>query len=135
MIKRIDHLGIAVKSLDEAIPLWEKMLGVKCANVEEVASQKVRTAFLKVGEVWIELLESTADDGPIAKFIEKNGEGIQHVAFYTDDLVGELAKNKEEGVRLIDEAPRAGAGGMDIAFLHPKSTRGVLTEFCTPAQK
>ena len=88
MITKIDHLGIAVKSLEEAIPLWEKMLGTKCVNIEEVASQKVRTAFLKVGEVWIELLESTADDGAIAKFIEKNGEGIQHVAFYTDDLVG-----------------------------------------------
>jgi len=134
MIKRIDHLGIAVKSLDEAIPLWEKMLGVKCENVEEVASQKVRTAFLKVGEVFIELLEATADDSPIAKYIEKNGEGVQHIAFHTDDLVAELAKNKEDGIRLIDEAPRPGAGGMDIAFLHPKSTRGVLTEFCSPAK-
>lgn len=131
-ITKIDHLGIAVKSLEEAIPLWEKMLGTKCVNIEEVASQKVRTAFLKVGEVWIELLESTAEDGAIAKFIEKNGEGIQHVAFYTDDLVGELAKSKDDGLRLIDEAPRPGAGGMNIAFLHPKSTRGVLTEFCTP---
>ena len=134
MIKRIDHLGIAVKSLDEAIPLWEKMLGVKCENVEEVASQKVRTAFLRVGEVFIELLEATAEDSPIAKYIEKNGEGVQHVAFHTDDLVAELAKNKEDGIRLIDEAPRPGAGGMDIAFLHPKSTRGVLTEFCSPAK-
>ena len=134
MIKRIDHLGIAVKSLDEAIPLWEKMLGVKCENIEEVASQKVRTAFLKVGEVFIELLEATADDSPIAKYIEKNGEGVQHIAFHTDDLVAELAKNKEDGIRLIDEAPRPGAGGMDIAFLHPKSTRGVLTEFCSPAK-
>lgn len=131
-ITKIDHLGVAVKSLEEAIPLWEKMLGTKCVNVEEVASQKVRTAFLKVGEVWIELLEATADDSAIAKYIEKNGEGIQHVAFYTDDLVGELAKSKEDGLRLIDEAPRPGAGGMNIAFLHPKSTRGVLTEFCTP---
>lgn len=131
-ITKIDHLGIAVKSLEEAIPLWEKMLGVKCANIEEVPSQKVRTAFLKVGDVWIELLESTAEDGAIAKFIEKNGEGIQHVAFYTDNIVGELAKTKQDGLRLIDEAPRPGAGGMNIAFLHPKSTRGVLTEFCTP---
>lgn len=115
MIKQIDHLGIAVKSLDEAIPLWEKMLGVKCELVEEVASQKVRTAFLKVGEVYIELLEATAEDSPIAKYIEKNGEGVQHVAFRTDDLVQELAKSKEDGLRLIDEAPRPGAGGMDIA--------------------
>jgi methylmalonyl-CoA/ethylmalonyl-CoA epimerase len=133
MIKKIDHLGIAVKSLEEAIPLWEKMLGTKCENIEEVASQKVRTAFLRVGEVYIELLEATAEDSPIAKYIEKNGEGVQHVAFRTDDIVAELAKAKSEGVRLIDEAPRPGAGGMDIAFLHPKSTRGVLTEFCAPA--
>jgi methylmalonyl-CoA/ethylmalonyl-CoA epimerase len=134
MIKKIDHLGIAVKSLDEAIPLWEKMLGTKCENIEEVASQKVRTAFLRVGEVLIELLEATADDSPIAKYIEKNGEGVQHIAFGTDDIVAELAKAKEDGIRLIDESPRPGAGGMDIAFLHPKSTRGVLTEFCSPAK-
>ncbi|HXP89945.1 MAG TPA: methylmalonyl-CoA epimerase [Fibrobacteria bacterium] len=133
MIKKIDHLGIAVKSLEEAIPLWEKMLGTKCENIEEVASQKVRTAFLRVGEVYIELLEATAEDSPIAKYIEKNGEGVQHVAFRTDDIVAELSKVKGDGMRLIDEAPRAGAGGMDIAFLHPKSTRGVLTEFCAPA--
>ena len=135
MIKRIDHLGIAVKSLEEAIPMWEKLLGAKCENIEEVASQKVRTAFIKVGEVWIELLEATSPESAIAKYIEKNGEGIQHVAFHTDDLVGELAKSKADGIRLIDEAPRPGAGGMDIAFLHPKSTRGVLAEFCTPAKK
>jgi len=134
MIKKIDHLGIAVKSLAEAIPLWEKMLGTKCEHIEEVASQKVRTAFLKVGDVWIELLEATSDDSAIAKYIEKNGEGVQHVAFGTDDIVAELAKAKEDGIRLIDEAPRPGAGGMDIAFLHPKSTRGVLTEFCSPAK-
>jgi len=133
MIKKIDHLGIAVKSLEEAIPLWEKMLGTKCENIEEVASQKVRTAFLRVGEVYIELLEATAEDSPIAKYIEKNGEGVQHVAFRTDDIVAELSKAKGDGMRLIDEAPRPGAGGMDIAFLHPKSTRGVLTEFCAPA--
>lgn len=134
MIKKIDHLGIAVKSLAEAIPLWEKLLGTKCENIEEVASQKVRTAFLKVGDVWIELLEATSDDSAIAKYIEKNGEGVQHVAFGTDDIVAELAKAKEDGIRLIDEAPRPGAGGMEIAFLHPKSTRGVLTEFCSPAK-
>jgi methylmalonyl-CoA/ethylmalonyl-CoA epimerase len=132
MITKIDHLGIAVKSLEETIPLWEKMLGVKCELIEEVPSQKVRTAFLKVGETYIELLEATADDSAIAKYIEKNGEGVQHIAFQTDDLVAELAKSKDDGIRLIDEAPRPGAGGMDIAFLHPKSTRGVLTEFCAP---
>src|ERR1035437_6174753 len=128
MIRKIDHLGIAVKSLAEAIPLWEKMLGTKCEHIEEVASQKVRTAFLKVGDVYIELLEATSEDSAIAKYIEKNGEGVQHVAFGTDDIVAELAKAKDDGIRLIDESPRPGAGGMDIAFLHPKSTRGVLTE-------
>jgi len=133
-ISKIDHIGVAVKSLDEAIPLWEKLLGTKCQNIEEVASQKVRTAFLKVGETWIELLEATSPESAIAKYIEKNGEGVQHIAFGTDDLVAELAKTKEDGLRLIDEAPRPGAGGMDIAFLHPKSTRGVLTEFCAPAK-
>ena len=133
-ISKIDHIGVAVKSLEEAIPLWEKLLGTKCQNIEEVASQKVRTAFLKVGETWIELLEATSPESAIAKYIEKNGEGVQHVAFGTDDLVAELAKAKEDGIRLIDEAPRPGAGGMDIAFLHPKSTRGVLTEFCSPAK-
>ncbi len=134
MIRKIDHLGIAVKSLAEAIPLWEKMLGTKCEHIEEVASQKVRTAFLKVGDVYIELLEATSEDSAIAKYIEKNGEGVQHVAFGTDDIVAELAKAKDDGIRLIDESPRPGAGGMDIAFLHPKSTRGVLTEFCSPAK-
>lgn len=133
-ISKIDHIGVAVKSLDEAIPLWEKLLGTKCQHIEEVASQKVRTAFLKVGETWIELLEATSPESAIAKYIEKNGEGVQHIAFGTDDLVAELAKTKEDGLRLIDEAPRPGAGGMDIAFLHPKSTRGVLTEFCAPAK-
>ena len=133
-ISKIDHIGVAVKSLEEAIPLWEKLLGTKCQNIEEVASQKVRTAFLKVGETWIELLEATSPESAIAKYIEKNGEGVQHVAFGTDDLVAEFAKAKEDGIRLIDEAPRPGAGGMDIAFLHPKSTRGVLTEFCSPAK-
>ena len=134
MIKKIDHLGIAVKSLDDSIPLWEKMLGTKCSHIEDVPTQKVRTAFLRVGEVLIELLEGTAEDSPVSKFIEKNGEGVHHVAFGTDDLVAELAKAKEDGIRLVDETPRPGAGGMDIAFLHPKSTRGVLTEFCSPAQ-
>lgn len=132
MIKRIDHLGIAVKSLTEAIPFYEKVLGLKCEHIEEVASQKVRTAFFACGEVHIELLEPTAEDSPIAKFIEKNGEGIQHVAFAVDDIKAELAHAKAEGVRLIDEAPRPGAGNKQIAFLHPKSTRGVLAEFCMP---
>ncbi|MCB9497686.1 MAG: methylmalonyl-CoA epimerase [Fibrobacteria bacterium] len=132
MITKIDHLGIAVRSLDEAIPLWEKLLGTTCERIEEVPSQKVRTAFFAVGEAHVELLEATAEDSPIARYIEKNGEGVQHVAFATTDLVEELAKAKADGIRLIDEVPRPGAGGKDIAFLHPKSTRGVLTEFCAP---
>ena len=130
MISKIDHLGIAVKSLDEAIPLWEKMLGTKCESIEEVPSQKVRTAFFNVGGVHIELLEPTSEDSAIAKFIEAKGEGVQHVAFATDDLPAEIAKAKADGMRMIDEVPRPGAGGKQIAFVHPKSTRGVLTEFC-----
>ncbi len=129
-VTHIEHIGIAVKSLEVAIPLWEKLLGVKCYNIEEVAEQKVRTAFLKIGDVKIELLESTAEDGPIAKYIEKRGEGVQHIAFATDCLTSELARCEEEGIALIDKAPRGGAEGLSIAFLHPKSTFGVLTELC-----
>lgn len=128
MIKKIDHLGIAVKSLDEAIPFYESVFGLKCTAIEEVVEQKVKTAFIPCGEVLIELLEPTSEDSPIAKFLEKKGEGIHHVAYLTDDLPGELARVKEQGVQLIDEKPRTGAGNMNIAFLHPKSTRGILTE-------
>lgn len=131
MIKKIDHLGIAVKSLEEAIPFYEKVLGVACEGQEVVAEQKVKTAFFDVGGVHIELLEPTSEDSPIAKFLEKNPSGgIHHVAFATDNLIAELESAKAQGVRLIDETPRRGAGGKDIAFLHPKSTFGVLTEFC-----
>jgi len=130
MIKKIDHIGIAVKSLDEAIEFYEKTLGLKCAAREEVPDQKVRTAFFHVGEVHIELLEPTSPDSPVAKFLEKKGPGVHHIAYATDDVVQQLAEAKEEGCRLIDEAPRDGAGGKEIAFLHPKSTFGVLTEFC-----
>lgn len=105
----IEHLGIAVKSLDTAIPFWEKLLGTKCYNIEEVPAQKVRTAFLKIGQTKIELLESTAEDGPIAKFIEKKGEGIQHVAFAVEGLENTLAECEAEGIQLIDKAPRGGA--------------------------
>ncbi|MBI5547685.1 MAG: methylmalonyl-CoA epimerase [Deltaproteobacteria bacterium] len=134
MIQRIDHLGIAVNKLEEAIPLYEKALGLKCERIEEVATQKVRTAFFTVGGTHLELLEPTAEDSPIAKFLKDRGEGVHHVAFATDDLLGQLAQAKGAGLRLINEAPVPGAGGKQVAFLHPKSTRGVLTELCTDGQ-
>ncbi|MBN1112771.1 MAG: methylmalonyl-CoA epimerase [Bacteroidales bacterium] len=126
----IEHIGIAVKSLEEAIPFYEKVLGLKCYNVEEVADQKVKTAFFKVGQTKIELLESTDPEGPIGKFIEKKGEGIHHLAFAVDGINDKLQQAEEMGVRLIDKTSRKGAEGLDIAFLHPKSTFGVLTELC-----
>ncbi|TRX59417.1 methylmalonyl-CoA epimerase [Fulvivirga sp. M361] len=127
----IEHLGIAVNNLDEAINYYEDVLGLKCYSIEEVQDQKVRTAFFKVGETKIELLESTTPDGPIGKFIEKRGQGIHHIAFAVNDINTSLKTVKEKGVRLIDEEPRPGAESLDIAFLHPKSTFGVLTEFCS----
>lgn len=131
MLKRIDHLGIAVKSLAEAVPYYEKALGLKCEHVEEVASQKVKTAFFACGEVHIELLEPTDPESPIAKFLEKNpAGGIHHVAFATDEIAGQLQQAAGAGVRLIHDKPFDGAGGKLVAFLHPKSTFGVLTEFC-----
>ncbi|MEI6178594.1 MAG: methylmalonyl-CoA epimerase [Verrucomicrobiota bacterium] len=130
MITKIDHLGIAVKSLDDAIAYYQDVLGLTCEGREEVESQKVRTAFFAVGDVHIELLEPTAEDSPIAKFLEKNGPGIHHVAYATDDITGQLAQAKDKGARLIHEIPFAGAGDKLVAFLHPKSTFGVLTEFC-----
>lgn len=130
-ISHIEHLGIAVKSLDEAIPYYEDILGMKCYSIEEVADQKVKTAFFKVGQTKLELLEPTSDESPIAKFIEKRGEGIHHLAFAVEDGVANaLAEMEGKGVRLIDKAPRKGAEGLNIAFIHPKSTHGVLTEFC-----
>ena len=130
-ISHIEHLGIAVKSLDEAIPYYENILGMKCYSIEEVADQKVKTAFFKVGQTKLELLEPTSDESPIAKFIEKRGEGIHHLAFAVEDGVANaLAEMEGKGVRLIDKAPRKGAEGLNIAFLHPKSTMGVLTELC-----
>ena len=130
-ISHIEHLGIAVKSLDEAIPDYENILGMKCYSIEEVADQKVKTAFFKVGQTKLELLEPTSDESPIAKFIEKRGEGIHHLAFAVEDGVANaLAEMEGKGVRLIDKAPRKGAEGLNIAFIHPKSTHGVLTEFC-----
>ena len=133
MITKIDHLGIAVKSLDEAIAYYQDVLGLTCEGREEVESQKVRTAFFAAGDVHIELLEPTAEDSPIAKFLEKNGPGIHHVAFATDAIAGQLAHAKDQGARLIHEVPFAGAGDKLVAFLHPKSTFGVLTEFCQSA--
>jgi methylmalonyl-CoA/ethylmalonyl-CoA epimerase len=130
MIQRIDHLGIAVHKLEDAIPFYEKALGLKCERIEEVASQKVRTAFFAVGGVHLELLEPTSPESPIAKFLETKGEGVHHLAFATEDLVAQLGQAKEAGVRLINETPVPGAGGKQVAFLHPKSTRGVLTELC-----
>lgn len=130
MISKIDHLGIAVKDLGEAVAYYEKTLGLKCEHIEEVESQRVRTAFFTVGETHLELLEPTSEDSPVAKFLEKNGEGIHHVAFGTDDINGQLRVAQEAGARLIHETPIDGAGGKLVAFLHPKSTHGVLTEFC-----
>jgi methylmalonyl-CoA/ethylmalonyl-CoA epimerase len=129
-IKHIEHIGIAVKSLDEAIPFWENVIGLKCYNIEEVADQKVRTAFFKVGEVKIELLESTSPEGTVAKFIENRGQGVHHIAFAVDGVADALAEVEGKGVATIDKVPRKGAEGLNIAFLHPKSTLGVLTEFC-----
>ena len=129
-ISHIEHLGIAVKSLETAIPYYEEVLGLKCYAIEEVADQKVKTAFFKVGQTKLELLEPTAEDSPIAKFLEKKGEGIHHLAFATDGVANALAEVEAKGVRLIDKAPRKGAEGLNIAFLHPKSTIGVLTELC-----
>ncbi len=126
----IEHIGIAVRSLDEAIPYYESVLGLKCYAIEEVKEQKVRTAFFKVGQTKIELLEPTDPDSPVGKFIEKKGEGMHHIAFAVNDIEGHLRDAEEKGVRLIDSIPRKGAEGLDIAFLHPKSTFGVLTEFC-----
>lgn len=130
MIQKIDHVGIAVKDLDEVLKFYENILGIKCEGTEVVEEQHVKTAFLPLGDSEIELLESTSDDGPIAKFIEKKGEGIQHLALRVDNIESALDEMREKGVRLIDEKPRMGAGGAKIAFLHPKSTHGVLLELC-----
>lgn len=130
-VNRMDHLGVAVKDLTESKKFYTELLGLKVHGEDEVVEeQKVKVCFIPVGDSEIELLESTAPDGPIAKFIEKNGEGIQHVALHVDDLTAALEKLKAAGVRLIDEKPRYGAGGKNIAFIHPKSTGGILLELC-----
>jgi methylmalonyl-CoA/ethylmalonyl-CoA epimerase len=130
-LQKIDHLGIAVRSIDKARTFYEKVLGLPCEGEETVVSQKVKTAFFAVGEVHIELLEPTSEDSPIAKFLEKNGEGIHHIAYKTDDITGQIKQAREGGCRLIHETPIEGAGGKLVAFLHPKSTHGVLMEFCS----
>lgn len=131
-IRKISHIGIAVRSLEQQKRLYGEVLGLELIGEEEVADQKVRVAMYRAGEVRIELLEPTASDSPIAKFLEKRGEGMHHVAFEVDALVPMMAQVKQQGVQLIDEVPRPGAEGQIIAFLHPKSTFGVLTELCQP---
>ena len=128
-LTHIEHIGIAVKNLEESIRFYEDMLGLKCYAVEEVKEQKVKTAFFKLGQTKIELLETTDPEGPVGKFIEKRGEGIHHLAFAVNNLPAALLELKEKDVRLIDLDPRRGAEGLNIAFIHPKSTFGVLTEF------
>jgi methylmalonyl-CoA/ethylmalonyl-CoA epimerase len=130
MTKKINHIGVAVKSIDAATPFYRDVLGMVFEGTEIVAEQKVKVAFFAVGESRVELLEPIADDSPVAKFLEKNGEGTHHVAYEVDDLVATLEKLKAAGVRLIDEVPRCGAHGTRIAFLHPKASGGVLTELC-----
>jgi methylmalonyl-CoA/ethylmalonyl-CoA epimerase len=129
-ITHIEHIGIAVKSIDEQLPYYEGVLGLKCYNIETVEDQKVKTAFFKVGQTKIELLEPTSDESTIAKFIEKRGEGIHHIAYATREVNKALKEMEAKGVRLIDQQARDGAEGLSIAFLHPKSTGSVLTELC-----
>lgn len=130
-VSHIEHIGIAVSSLEEAIPFYEKMLGKECYAVEEVTDQKVKTAFFQVGQTKIELLESTDPEGPIGKFIEKKGQGIHHIAYAVENVDESLKELEEQGIRLIDQKGRKGAEGLNIGFLHPKSTLGVLTEICS----
>jgi len=129
-ISHIEHIGIAVKNLQTAISYYETVLGLKCYNIEEVHDQKVRTAFFMVGQTKIELLEPTSEESTIAKFLETKGEGVHHIAFAVNSVQNSLNEAENKGIRLIDKVPRNGAEGLNIAFLHPKSTGGVLTEFC-----
>ena len=134
-ITHIEHIGIAVKSIEEQLPYYENILGLKCYNIETVEDQKVKTAFFKVGKTKIELLEPTSEDSTIAKFIEKRGEGVHHIAYATNNLDEALKEVESKGVRLIDKVGRPGAEGLTIAFLHPKSTGSVLTELCEHPEK
>jgi len=129
-VTHIEHLGIAVRSIKEQLPYYEQVLGIKCYNMEEIADQQVKTAFFKVGQTKIELLEPTSEDSTIARFIEKRGEGIHHIAFAVPDIHHALLEMEAKNVQLIDKIPRKGAEGLTIAFLHPKSTCGILTELC-----
>ena len=130
-ISHIEHIGIAVNSLDEAIPFYEEVLGLKCYAVEEVKDQKVKTAFFMAGQTKIELLETTDPEGPIGKFLAKRGQGVHHIAYAVDDVDSSLNELENKGIRLIDRESRKGAEGLNIGFLHPKSTLGVLTELCS----
>ena len=130
MLTKINHIGIAVKSLEESIPFYRDQLSMPFAGIEEVAEQKVRVAMLQVGESKIELLEPTSDDSPVAKFIEKSGPGIHHLAYEVEDIEAAIVRLMADGARMIDEKPRNGAHGTRIAFVHPKSSNGVLTELC-----
>ncbi len=131
----IEHIGIAVKNINEAKKYYEDVLGLECYAVEEVEDQKVKTAFFKVGQTKIELLEATDEASPVAKFIEKRGEGIHHIAFAVDDTNQALKDADEKGIKTIDKTSRNGAEGLEIGFLHPKFTFGVLTEFCSKGNK
>ena len=130
MVNKLDHIGIAVNDLEESVKFYEDILGLKLQGIETVEEQKVKVAFLPLGDTELELLEATSSDSPIAKFIESKGQGVQHLAFRVDNIEKVLGEMKEKGIRLIDEKPRYGAGGARIAFLHPKSTNGVLVELC-----
>ncbi len=134
-LKNIDHIGIAVANLQESLAFWETTLGIELHGIEEVAEQKVRTAFLPVDDTEIELLEPTSPDSTVAKFIEKRGEGLHHIAIRVDDIEAALAELKAKGIQLIDETPRDGAGGTRIAFVHPRATHGVLLELCERKNK
>ena len=134
-ISHIEHIGIAVENLNESIAWYENVLGLKCYAIEEVAEQKVKTAFFMLGDTKIELLESTDPEGPIGKFVAKKGAGVHHIAYAVKDLEHRLQEMQEKGVELIDKTPRKGAEGLHIAFLHPKSTGGVLTELCEDKNK
>lgn len=130
MVKKVDHIGVAVKSLEETLPFYTEVLRLPLLAIEEVESEKVKVAFLEVGETHIELLEPTSEDSAIAKYIEKRGEGIHHIALGVESIQDRLNELKEKGIRLIQEEPKIGAGGAKVAFLHPKSTSGVLYELC-----
>lgn len=134
-VKCLNHIGIAVRSIDEQRPFYEGALGLAWEGLEDVPSQKVRVAFFRAGDVRIELLEPTSEDSTVAKFLEKRGEGLHHLAYTVEDITSRIAELKEAGLRMIDEEPRAGSHHMQIAFVHPKSSHGVLTELCEPGRE